>query len=94
MSKEELLKIVYEGIEDADKLGLWYCSIVWKDAFGMLEHKMAFFNNRYDAEQWFGYCMKKIQEWTNGSFYGFCCDKTFFKNAEQLLKDEIIVKGR
>lgn len=55
---------------------------------------MAFFNNRYDAEQWFGYCMKKIQEWTNGSFYGFCCDKTFFKNVEQLLKDEIIIKGR
>lgn len=83
--REKILNYIYANYEIDD---LWRVSIVWKDLFGNLEHKTAYFESRFDAEQWFSYCTEKIQKFTNGCYYGFCCDRTFYYNVDELLEEK------
>lgn len=61
---------------------LWFVSIVYKDSLGYINHKYAYFNDRWDAENWFTYI--KDDYIKDRPFYAWVCNKYCWNNVKEL----------
>ena len=75
-----MIMLEYDNLLSHD-IDVWLVFVITKDTFYNYESNVAYFKNRYDAEQWFS-------SKTNNSelpYYGYCCDKKIWNKIDELL---------
>ena len=70
----------YDNLLSHD-INVWLVFVITKDTFYNYESSVAYFKNRYDAEQWFS------SKTNNGElpYYGYCCDEKIWNKIDELL---------
>lgn len=79
MTREEIIEKVYNV---PSLKNMWLVSIVYKNAFGIIENNHCYFYTRGDAEKWFSNFVRNKE-----CYYGYCCDEHYWRNVEQLYKE-------
>lgn len=83
ITKEEVKHELFNVIEVE---GLWLVSIIYRDALGCINKKYAYFEERWDAENWFSDIKDRCIK--DRGFYAYVCDKTYWNNIDNLCKGE------
>ena len=75
-----MIMLEYDNLLSHD-IDVWLVFVITKDTFYNYESSVAYFKNRYDAEQWFS------SKTNNGElpYYGYCCDKKIWNKIDELL---------
>ena len=75
-----MIMLEYDNLLSHD-INVWLVFVITKDTFYNYEISVAYFKNRYDAEQWFS------SKTNNGElpYYGYCCDKKIWNKIDELL---------
>lgn len=75
------IMLEYYNFLSHDDIDMWLVFVITKDTFYNYESSVAYFKNRYDAEQW-------VSSKTNNGelpYYGYCCDKKIWNKIDELL---------
>lgn len=75
-----MIMLEYDNLLSHD-INVWLVFVITKDTFYNYESSVAYFKNRYDAEQWFS-------SKTNNSelpYYGYCCGEMIWNKIDKLL---------
>lgn len=75
------IMLEYANFLSHDDIDMWLVFVITKDTFYDYESSVAYFKNRYDAEQWFS------SKTNNGElpYYGYCCDEKIWNKIDELL---------
>lgn len=92
-ANERIKNLVWSTFKGNLQDDFWFVSVVFLDAFENVDYTSAFFEHRGCAEKWFN----TITE-NKSSYYGFCCDKNYWNNLDDLLNavgdKNFIIEGR
>ena len=75
-----MIMLEYDNLLSHD-INVWLVFVITKDTFYNYESSVAYFKNRYDAEQWFSSKTNNVEL----PYYGYCCDKKIWNKIDELL---------
>lgn len=62
-------------------IDMWLVFVITRDTFYNYNNSVAYFKNRYDAEQWFSNKTNNVEL----PYYGYCCDTKIWNKIDELL---------